>query len=98
MAKQSLRLSVDGELLRKLIGSKGTWSDLADKYGVTKQAVSGWLSDGLMPPRALVEIARELDLSPEQIEEVLAPQAKKAKARKQWKVTVLIDEPETDDT
>ena len=49
----------------------------------------------MIPPRALVEIAKDLDLSAEQIEEILAPQAKKAKERKRWKVTVLIDEPES---
>lgn len=94
MPKTSVRLKIDGDMLRKLIGSKTTWTEYAEKYGVTKQAVSAWLTEGRIPPRALVEVARELDLSPEQVEDVLAPQAQKEKARRQWKVTVLIDEPE----
>lgn len=94
MGRNKVNLSINGDVLRALMKGKETWSERAEKYGVTKQAVSNWLSEGRMPPRALIELVRDLDLSPEQVEEILGPQHEKMKARKRWKITVFVDEPE----
>ena len=49
--------------------------------GITgpRDAVSQWLADGMIPPRALVEIVRDLDLSPEQVEANVKQWAKATK-------------------
>lgn len=93
MGRQTVNLAIDTELLKSIVKEKETWTERAQKYGVTKQAVSGWLTSGRIPPRALVEIVRDLDLTPEQVEAILAPQKEKAEERKKWKITVYVEEP-----
>ena len=90
MSKESVRLSIDSDLLKKVIGSKTTWAAIAEKYGVTRQAVSNWLSEALIPPRALVEIVKELDLSPELVDEILSPQKQKEKTKKRKVITIEV--------
>lgn len=79
MSRKSVMLDIDSTKLREAIADRSTFSDLAQKYGVTRQAINNWLNDGKIPPRALVEIARDLDLLPEVIEQILAPSTEKHK-------------------
>lgn len=74
MGRNKVRLSINPEKLRSLIKENHTFSEMAQKYGVTKQAVSQWVTDGQMPPRAIVELVKDLDISSEDVEELLAPQ------------------------
>jgi hypothetical protein len=93
MGRNSVRLKIDSDALRLIVGDRATWSDIAEKYGVSRQAVSGWLAEGLIPPRALAEMARDLDLSPKQLDEILAPQQEKIRERKKWKITITVEGP-----
>jgi len=90
MSRPSVRLKIDSERLRAAIGSKVTWSEIAEKYGVTRQAVNGWLSEGRIPPRALAEITKDLGLSPDTVKEILAPSEKEPK--KKWVLTITLEE------
>lgn len=87
MSRAKVRLAINSEKLRQLVKDKETFSELAQRYGVTKQAVSQWLSDGEMPPRAIVELVRDLDVSQEDLEELLAPQLEKSN-KKKWVITI----------
>lgn len=80
MSRKSVRIAFDAEYLRELMAGRESWTERAQKYGVSKQAVNGWLSDGRIPPRAMVEIVRDLDLSPDQVERLLyKPQSDRPK-------------------
>lgn len=85
-------LAIDTTVLRRLLAGKETFSERAEKYGVSKQAVSGWLSEGRMPPRAIAEILRDLDCSIEDTEALLAPQKEKAAKKKRWVLKVTLEE------
>ena len=76
MGRTKVSLRIDSDKLRAAMKAHdGNWSEFAQKYGVTKQAVSNWLSEGLIPPRAIAEIARELSLHSDVIDEILSPQS-----------------------
>lgn len=92
MAKKSVMLDINVDKLRQLMSNaRETFSERAQKYGVTRQAIQHWLDGGRMPPRAIIELLRDLDASPADTEELLAPQ--KEKAKKKWKVTITVEEP-----
>ncbi len=92
MPKKRVMLSIDTAELRAALAGKETFSELAQKYGVSKQAVNGWLDTARIPPRALVEIARDLDLSPEQIDNILCRGDETSTAKKKWTLKVTLEE------
>jgi transcriptional regulator with XRE-family HTH domain len=75
------------------MAGKETFSERAEKYGVSKQAINGWLSNGRIPPRAFYEIARDLDISSDLVAEILAPAAQSPKRK--WVLTVTLEESES---
>jgi transcriptional regulator with XRE-family HTH domain len=79
MGRKPISLNINVDAFRKAVGDKLTWSDIAEKYGVTRQAVNGWLQDGRIPPRALMEIMKELKLEPEIVKAILEPYQKPKK-------------------
>lgn len=92
MGRSRVSLPIDVDRLKSAIGSKCSWSDIATKYGVSKQAVSNWLADGRIPPRALIEIAHDLNLDAETVDEILKPSIEVKQKKKQWRVLITVTE------
>jgi transcriptional regulator with XRE-family HTH domain len=94
MGRQRVNLEINPEKLRSLLKGKETFSERAEKYGVSKQALSNWLEEGRMPPRAIIELLRDLDVSPEDVDELLSPQKEKEADRKNKKfvMTLTVEE------
>lgn len=92
MGRKTTRLRIDSERLRAAIGSQETWTGYAEKFGVTKQAVCNWLSEGLIPPRALIEIARDLSLTKETIDEILIGSEDIPESTKQIVIRISIED------
>ena len=93
MGRQKVTIPFDAEKLREAMAGKETFSERAEKYGVSKQAISGWLTAGRIPPRALYEIARDLEIPPALVAEILAPAAQTPKRK--WVLTVTLEEAES---
>lgn len=92
MSRNTTRLKIDGEILRSLIASKETFSERAAKQGVSKQAVHSWIVEGLIPPRALCELVIDLDVSIDDLNELLEPQRKHIAKRRKFVATIIIEE------
>lgn len=85
MGKTSHRLDIDPEELRLVMTNNNyTPSRAAKAYGVTRQAVNGWFKSGKIPPRALAEIAKEMELSPDIIDSIL-------KKKQKYKIKIQIE-------
>lgn len=101
MGKHRTRIEFNPDALKKALDGVESFSDRADKFGVTRQAINGWFSEGLIPPRALAEIVRDLNLSVETVTEILSPIIKKKKKiegpRRRYTVTIEVDEHIYDD-
>lgn len=93
MGRAPINMSVNKEMLRGLLESLGPLSERAEKYGVTKQAINGWLQTGSIPPRALSELVRELGIDAEQVKQLLEVGDRKHKGKKRrYTLTLHVDE------
>jgi hypothetical protein len=92
MGRRTTRIRIDSERLRKAVGSQESWSAYAEKFGVTRQAVCNWLAEGKIPPRALFEIARDLNLSSEVINEILVAGEELELPNRQIVIRISIEE------
>lgn len=92
MGRKPVSLAIDSEMLRKALEGRETFSERAAKYGVSRQAVANWLAEGRMPPRALAEIAMDLNLPAELVDAILAPSARALERKKKWVLTITFDE------
>lgn len=92
MSRQSIRLRVDGDVLRRLIKDRETFSDRAQKFGISKQALNEWMVEGLMPPRAIAEFLMDINASTEDTNALLEPQRKSMTEKKKWTVTLTVEE------
>lgn len=90
MSRTPVRLKIDGKLLHSLMKGKETFEERATKHGVTKQAVSQWINENLIPPRALAEIVHSCEISPKDIADVLAPGATAEKRK--YRITIEMEE------
>jgi hypothetical protein len=100
MGRKRVTLAIDADALRAAMAGKETFSERAEKYGVSRQAVNGWLEAARIPPRALAELARDLDLAPDVVDAILAPaqDGKDPKRkRRRFTVTLHVDEHLYDD-
>ncbi len=96
MGRKRTTLAIDPVKLREAVAGRETWSDYAEKFGVTKQAISAWLSEGRIPARALIEIARDLDLAPEVVEAILEPSTRAHAQKRKWTITLTVEEGDSD--
>lgn len=72
MGRHAVTIPIDSDMLRKVISDNNfTPSKLSRAYGVTRQAVNGWFKAGRIPPRVLADLARELNLPPEIVKEIV---------------------------
>jgi len=92
MGRKSTTLKINAEKLRAAVGSHETWSAYAEKFGVTKQAVSNWLSTGKIPPRALFEIVRDLDIPKDILDEILISAEEASWPSRQIVIRISIEE------
>ena len=73
MGRRKTTIPVDGTALRDAVErSPATWSSLAERLGVTRQTVSGWVSKGRIPPRQLADLAKELGLGAGEVRRIMA--------------------------
>lgn len=93
MGRTPVNMAVNKEILRGLLESLGPLSERAEKYGVTKQAINGWLNTGLIPPRALSELVMELGIDAETVKSLLEVGERKQKGkRRRYTFTLHVDE------
>lgn len=92
MGRASIMLRVDSEVLRRLISGKETFSERAQKFGISKQALNQWMTDGKMPPRAIAELVHDLDIGIDDVNALLEPQRKASAEKKKWTLTVTLEE------
>lgn len=77
MGKTATTIQINSHEFRKMLnGQYVSFADLAKKYGVTRQAVNGWLNTGRIPPRVLANIALDFKIPPEMIKEILKKESK----------------------
>lgn len=95
MGRNSVSLRIDGQMLRKILKDHDlNFSERAASYGITRQAFNNWLSENRIPARALVELALDLKLSKEQIDQFLIGSNEKEKRLNNRKWTITIEEHE----
>ncbi len=91
MGRNSTRLKINGEVLREILKEHNlNFSERAERYGVTKQALNSWLSEGLIPPRALVELVLDLKIPKEHLDNIIinsSPDIPSSK-KKKWVITI----------
>lgn len=92
MGRKKITLAMDSDALRDAMAGRETFSERAQKYGVSRQAINGWLEAGRIPPRAIAEIAQDLDLTPEVVNKILAPSKLEGKKRRRFSITITVDE------
>lgn len=71
MGRDRVTIPFNVEAFKKYIKESGTFSERAQSFGVSKQAMNSWFQLERIPPRALAEIALDLKLSPEAMAEIL---------------------------
>lgn len=76
MSKESLMIPIDAEALRNAIQKRGSIASLEEPLDVTRQAINGWLSSSRIPPRKLQTIAKNLKLSPDEVESIVNKEEK----------------------
>lgn len=64
MGRSKIAIPFDAEELRSKVYEKMSLSDLAEKLEVTRQAVSNWFTEELIPPRRLIAICEMIELDP----------------------------------
>lgn len=62
------------------------FSKIAEGFGVTRQAVNGWLVNGRIPPRALAEIIKVYDVKPDEVEMITDCEPVEIKTAKKKKI------------
>lgn len=92
MGRNKTTLPINADLLRDLIKSKETFSERAEQFGVSKQALNQWMVEGRMPPRALCELVMDLKLPKETVDDLLKPALTQLEAKKRWTLTVTLEE------
>lgn len=92
MGRNKVSLPFDPAVFRELLKGRETFTERAQKYGVSKQAVNGWIEAGRIPPRALCELAMDLELSDEDVQRLLKPTLAKNEEKKKWTLTVTLEE------
>lgn len=98
MGKPRTSINIDSDALRMAMSGVETFSERAREYGVTRQAINGWLQAGRIPPRAFAEIVRDLQFDVETVEKILTvPRTKlkdsdPARKRRRYKFTIFVDE------
>ncbi len=73
MAKQSVMIPVNADVLRDSIQKRDSLSSLEGVLGVSRQAINGWLSKSKIPPRQLSTIVRELKLDASEVKKITSP-------------------------
>jgi hypothetical protein len=86
MSRPKVMLPINPNVLRRLIGERETFSERAQKFGVTRQALNSWFNEGAMPPRALIEFGMDIQISKEDLDQLLL----KSPQKPGKKVTVVI--------
>ena len=68
------------------------YANIAEGWGVTRQAVNGWLTTGRIPPRAMAEIIKAHDVDPKDVERLMdvPPDAEKKKPKKIFTIELNI--------
>lgn len=96
MGRKFVTIKFDPNKLREVMAGRETFSERAEKYGVTRQAIQGWLDSGRIPPRALIEIIRDLDLSTEVVNALLGKpegdDSEPTKTKKKYVLTLTLEE------
>lgn len=91
MGRTPVTIRIDGEMLRKALKDHDLkFSDRAEKYGVTRQAINSWFSHGRIPPRALIEMAMEAGLSKEQLDQIIVNTKDETETteKRKWQITI----------
>lgn len=97
MGRKSVSLKIDGDALRRIMRDHDlVFSDRAREFGISKQALNGWMSCNRMPARALIELAIDVKLSREQVDEILVRtdirDKEKNNSKKIWKINIEVEE------
>lgn len=89
MGRHKTTIPFNSNKLREILKGVETLVAFGEKNGVSKQAVQQWLDNSRIPPRVLYEAIRTLDVSPQDMEELLqiAPETKK-----RWVLTMTLEE------
>lgn len=89
MGRKRTTIPINSEKLREAVAGRETWTGIAEQFGVTKQAVSEWLRTGRIPPRALIEICRELNIPQDLLEDILEPVQEREPIK--WVCTITLE-------
>ena len=86
VGRHGTTLRIDGNMLRKILKDHDlNFSDRAKEYGVSKQAINSWFSTNRVPPRALLEMAIDLKLSKEELDQIIVSVKNEEIEKKKWK-------------
>ena len=70
MGRYTAMIPINREAFKIHVKKRTSFSSMALELGVTKQAVNGWLSRNRMPPRALSKLAKNLNLTMDEINSI----------------------------
>lgn len=72
MGRKKVTIPINTKEFRDILNYKNILlSEIAHKYGVTRQAVNGWLKFERIPPRVLINISKDFGLKPQEVDKIL---------------------------
>lgn len=71
MARYKISIPINGKAFKRIIQAKDTLMSLEIPLGVTRQAINNWIRLNRIKPSILCEIVRVLELSPEEVKEIV---------------------------
>lgn len=91
MGRNRTTIPFNVEAFKKYVKESSSFSERAKEFGVSKQAMNSWFSTGRIPPRALAEIAIDLNFTADVMTEILSVKSNKAHASLTKKIKYSIE-------
>jgi transcriptional regulator with XRE-family HTH domain len=95
MGRRPINLKINGDALSSFLKNNDhSFSDRATQFGISKQAINGWITNGIISPRALAELAIEFNIPPDLLKIILLRPGEidLKKGKKSWTIKVTLEE------